>query len=590
MKILCMAFLIFSCTFLWVKQPWASWLIDAEKFHVSAHGQNSCLDCHSDIAERGIHPSPLQVNKSLVDFFGIDDCLSCHDEVSENLEEGMHGSQSIEDRKTYEYCIDCHNPHYQMRIGEGEGQVDFSVPLHSQCGVCHEEKISLPEFSDEDKGCMACHRSVDLKDSADKKRLSNFCFHCHGKGETHTKQLTENLKPLINVREYQSTPHVGLACTTCHPQAVGYGHGDQKMAECSQCHLPHDEKVAHDAHIGVACEACHLDGVEPIRDPDSKAILWNSTYEKGEFSKIHQMTIVEGENRCERCHFKGNNVGAASVILPAKSILCMPCHAGTFSVGDTVTIIALIIFLVGIVTMFSCWFSGSIDGDKNAHVITKLSRIIKTLVKTIFSTRIVLIIKALVLDVLLQRRLFMQSPGRWLIHSLIFFPFLFRFTWGLLALLVSLLKPDWSFVWPMLNKNNPLTALFFDVTGIMLITGVALAFFRGQLQEKHRISGLPRQDNVALGLIFMIVLFGFILEGMRISMTGVPVNAGYSFIGYAISTVFSSPVTVSSSYGYLWYVHAILTGAFIAYVPFSRLMHVILSPIVLSMNAIQGHK
>ncbi len=589
MKILCMAFLIFSCTLLWVKQPWASWLIDAEKFHVSAHGQNSCLDCHSDIAEREMHPSPLQVNKSLDDFFEIETCLVCHDEVLEKLEEGAHGGQTIEDRDTYKNCIDCHDPHYQMRAGEEEGQVDPSVPLHSQCGVCHEEKTSLPEFSDEDKGCMACHRSVDLKDSADKKRLSNFCFHCHGQGKTRAKQITGNARPLIHMDEYESVPHAGLACTTCHPQAVGYGHGDQTQGECSRCHLPHDEKVAHDAHIGVACEACHLDGVEPIRDPDSKTILWNSKYEKGEHSKIHQMTMGEGKKRCEQCHFKGNNIGAASIVLPAKSIMCMPCHAGTFSVGDTVTVIALIIFLIGMITAFSYWFSGSIDGDKNAGFVTKLIKIIHALAKNIFSARIGLIAKALMLDVVLQRRLFLQSPGRWLIHSLIFFPLVFRFTWGLLALLVSLFKPDWSFVWPMLDKNNPVTALFFEVTGIMLIAGVALAFFRAKLQEKDQVSGLPRQDNIALGFIFMIVSFGFILEGMRISMTGIPVNAGYSFIGYAISKAFSSPVTLSSFYGYLWYVHAILTGAFIAYLPFSRLMHVILSPIVLSMNAIQGH-
>ena len=38
-------------------------------------------------------------------------------------------------------------------------------------------------------------------------------------------------------------------------------------------------------------------------------------------------------------------------------------------------------------------------------------------------------------------------------------------------------------------------------------------------------------------------------------------------------------------YGYVWYVHAILTGAFVAYLPFSRMLHMIMAPISLAMNA-----
>jgi nitrate reductase gamma subunit len=39
----------------------------------------------------------------------------------------------------------------------------------------------------------------------------------------------------------------------------------------------------------------------------------------------------------------------------------------------------------------------------------------------------------------------------------------------------------------------------------------------------------------------------------------------------------------------VWYIHAILTGAFIAYLPFSRLMHIIIAPVVLAINAASDH-
>ena len=43
---------------------------------------------------------------------------------------------------------------------------------------------------------------------------------------------------------------------------------------------------------------------------------------------------------------------------------------------------------------------------------------------------------------------------------------------------------------------------------------------------------------------------------------------------------------LSDIYGYCWYIHAILTGAFVAYLPFSKMMHIIMSPVVMAMNAV----
>ena len=47
------------------------------------------------------------------------------------------------------------------------------------------------------------------------------------------------------------------------------------------------------------------------------------------------------------------------MVLPAKSIICMPCHAGTFSVGDTTTILSLIVFFAGLVMVFSYVLTGA---------------------------------------------------------------------------------------------------------------------------------------------------------------------------------------------------------------------------------------
>lgn len=570
----------------------ASWLIDPGKFHVSAHGQTSCLDCHEDIQGRSLHPDPGEVNKKSADLFDADQCLACHDGIMEDIKQGSHGGRKIEDPKRYTSCIFCHNPHEQRSLGEDRvGGLDPSRPPLEQCGVCHEERPALPVFSSEDEACMVCHGSPDPETATGRERISDFCLHCHGKGGTEPQSLTAEKIPLIDLDEYDTLPHADTACTVCHVAAAGFEHGAQKTGDCSRCHLRHDEKAAHDAHMAIHCEACHLEGIEPLRDPESGSVKWRRILKKGEPLRIHRMVSGTDEGHCRRCHFAGNKVGAAAMILPPKSILCMPCHAATFSAGDATTILALIVFLAGMVMTFAYVLTGAMETGGEESSVSKFLRLLGHGLRAIFSPDIVPIIKVLFLDVILQRRLYRQSPKRWLIHGLIFWPFLFRFCWGLVALIGSLWRPEWSGIWTMVDKNYPLTAFLFDFSGLVIFCGLLAAFFRGSAVEPAKARGLPMKDRLALGLIGAVVIIGFLLEGLRIAMTGRPAGSEYAFIGHAVGSLFSGSGDLTGLYGTIWYVHAVLTGLFIAYLPFSRLIHIIVAPIILAMNAVseRGH-
>ncbi len=563
----------------------ASWLIEAKKFHISAHGQISCQDCHESIVNEELHPNPAYVSKELTYFFTVDTCLSCHEGIMENLDEGIHGNEKLEDPKGYEYCLSCHEPHYQLRVGENRiGKFDPSKPNHEQCGACHEEQSALPEFSNDDESCISCHLSVSLPDHKVKEKIVSFCFYCHGQKGTRTQEITGKMVPFLNISDYQLLSHAEVECTACHPQAIEFNHGSQKSSDCRQCHLPHDEKVTHDAHIAVACEACHLNEVAAARDPQTETIRWEKTTRPGMVSNIHDMATSD-DDICARCHFEANHVGAAAMILPPKSIMCMPCHVSTFSVGDTTTIVALLIFLVGLLIASTYWLSGSHTGaDTKGYFVTALA-LLWNAVKTVFSAKFVPIIKALFYDVFLQRKLFKRSAKRWVIHSLIFVPFIIRFIWGITGLFASLWFQNYPLAWVMINKNHPATAFLFDLTGVMIAAGIVMAFLRGGAAEADRLPSLPKQDRVALSLIGGIVLVGFFLEGLRIALTGTPHGSSYAVIGYGISKLFSGMTGLNDIYGYVWYIHAILAGAFIAYLPFSRLIHIIMAPVVVVMNA-----
>ena len=577
------AFLILSCL-----AANASWFIDPQKFHVSVHGQTSCQDCHEEISDQDLHPNPLDVTKSSRDFFQPDQCLDCHDSIMDDLEEGSHGSIKIEDRGKYRDCINCHDPHYQTRIGnKNMGRFDPAEPIREQCGVCHKTRANLPSPSSEDERCMTCHHEMKPDDPEEPKRINRLCLHCHGQSGTEAQAITGKLIPLIDAKSHESTTHSMVACTTCHRKAASFIHHEQKPVDCGQCHLPHHEKKTGDAHMNISCQSCHLKGIRAVRDPESKCIRWEKDHALGERSFIHEMVRFDKKTTCGRCHFAGNALGAASIALPAKSIICMPCHTATFSVDDTITIVSLLIFLCGLLLFFSVYLSGSLPGIASGNPFAKFFKLLSNSVSALFSAKIVLITRTLFWDVLLQRRLYRQSPKRWIIHALIFYPFAFRFFWGFMALIGSLWKPEWPVVWDMVNKNYPLTGLLFDLTGAMILVGVGLAFARGWLNRSDRAPGLPEQDRVALCLIGGIVIVGFILEGMRIALTGYPADAEYSIVGYGIGLLFSAPRGLVEVYGFVWYIHAALTGAFIAYIPFSRLLHIIIAPMVASMNALQ---
>jgi hypothetical protein len=246
----------------------------------------------------------------------------------------------------------------------------------------------------------------------------------------------------------------------------------------------------------------------------------------------------------------------------------MPCHVATFSIGDRTTLIALLIFAVGMAGLGTVWFSGD-RGRRSGHGAHGS-----------FSQVVV----AFVADVLFIKKLYHLSPSRWCIHALIYYPILIRLAFGMIALGLSLILPDADLTRAMLDKNHPARALFFDLTGLMIVAGVVAALIRPP-KDRNKMSDLPAPGRGMTMILGLIVLVGFILEGLRIAMTGWPAGAQYAIIGYGISLMLKGMTGVTDIYGYVWYGHAVFTGAFVAMIPFTRMIHMLTAPVVMMAAA-----
>jgi nitrate reductase gamma subunit len=368
----------------------------------------------------------------------------------------------------------------------------------------------------------------------------------------------------------EENSHSGLSCLDCHGKTGEFSHDDQIRLNCKECHYPHDEKIAHDPHFSVACEACHLSDVKPLKVPGKSRLLWERDCPEEGSCDVHRMLRGDEADFCVRCHHKDNKLGAAARVLPAKGIICMPCHSATFSVDDITTALSVLFFLFGSAGIILIWLTGRKSPEKRNQIT----------IRKIFEIK-----KAIVLDGFLQRRLFLASKSRWIIHAMIFFPLVLRFIWGLCGLISSLFCPEWSGIEIILNKNHPITAFFFDITGVIILLGGCCMLLRKKIAGTGRkLPGLPKTDIPAYCLMGMILITGFILEGMRIGMTGSPEGSEYAFLGYAISRLFLN-FDLTNIYGYMWYFHAVVTGAFVAYLPFSRMLHIIIAPASVAIGA-----
>ncbi len=439
------------------------------------------------------------------------------------------------------------------------------------------------------------------------------CLSCHGPESGSAAPAAA--MPRISAEGMKSMTHGDMNCLTCHKDAARYPHNRQERVNCLTCHTRHDEKKIHDAHSNVSCGACHLSGVTPVLKDGKVDYVINS----GPLN-VHSMTLASGTASCLRCHsdspaaagaatgatamkvsglggttsgFAGNGkVGAANAILPPKSVLCMGCHAATFSVQDTPGQIGLGVFVLVFAGLGLFWFSsanlgkGAPQKATTEDATTGQSHCCPTAhPHANAENRWV----ALCCDVFVQRRLYRESPMRWAVHALVFFPFLFRFVWGLLGLTGSLLSPAQEWPWLLLDKNWGAGAFLFDLSGLALLLGLLMAAVLWR-REKNTVANAPHHDWLALYLLLGITLTGFMLEGMRIALTGMPEGSGYAFAGHALALAFAplGQATLARIYGWGWYVHAVLTALTVAYIPFSQLRHMFTAPLFLLVQTIRG--
>jgi Fe-S oxidoreductase/nitrate reductase gamma subunit len=178
-----------------------------------------------------------------------------------------------------------------------------------------------------------------------------------------------------------------------------------------------------------------------------------------------------------------------------------------------------------------------------------------------------------------QRLIKDAYPG--LMHLFIFSGFVVEFIGtSLIALQVDLGR---VFLW---GDFYLYYSLVLDVFGALGIIGLAMAAERRYLRKIERLSETP-DDGLALLILFIVFVTGFLVEGLRIGATEMvqhPDWAVWSPGGWVIANMaaalgFTEDMFLSW-HRFWWWFHMVFIFGFLAYIPYSpKLFHMISAPI-----------
>ena len=302
---------------------------------------------------------------------------------------------------------------------------------------------------------------------------------------------------------------------------------------------------------------------------------------------------------------------------------------------------SLIIFGLGLIYKISTWFRYKVG--EQAREITpaqRASAAFKGIISTLFSLKILTLLKVFILDVLLQVRILRENPLRWVMHMCIYGGFmLLLLLHALDKFITAPLFPDYA---ATLNPFLFLRNLFFA----LVIVGLALSLYRRFVLKVSRLRS-DVMDHYAIIILAIIMISGVLLEGTKIvsyssyqsmveeyadtddeeelqtlesywvkefgvvsprlkgpfeedileqgqelhemSCAGCHSLPQWAFVSYGLSRIVKPVALGLDRVGVptlLWYIHFLACFVGLAYLPFSKFLHIIVSPLSLLADAV----
>ena len=172
--------------------------------------------------------------------------------------------------------------------------------------------------------------------------------------------------------------------------------------------------------------------------------------------------------------------------------------------------LALAIFILGTLYRIIRWFTVKIGPDAGQFTFrARVLGVFKSCFTVLFSRNIFRIVNAFFFRILFQGHILIKDPWRWLMHFSIFVGFLLLVLFHAMDDLISV-----NLFYDYYPTVNPFLFLR-NLCGAMVVFGIVIAGVR-RLTSKGLKKISTSQDMLALVLLSIILITGFMLEGSKI--------------------------------------------------------------------------
>jgi nitrate reductase gamma subunit len=178
-------------------------------------------------------------------------------------------------------------------------------------------------------------------------------------------------------------------------------------------------------------------------------------------------------------------------------------------------------------------------------------------------------------EVLVQRRIRLRGRLPWARHMLISWGFSVLFVFDILTAVLTKYLPSEPF---MMGNGGWLFLKFgLNLSGMVLLAGLLVALGRGA--SVNGTEEAKFNDTPGTMFLLLVVVTGFIAEAMHFANLPPDPWRGWALLGHWLGEVMRPGAPYGASYAFFWMTHALLASALLAYLGWSRLIHVFAAPL-----------
>lgn len=185
--------------------------------------------------------------------------------------------------------------------------------------------------------------------------------------------------------------------------------------------------------------------------------------------------------------------------------------------------------------------------------------------------------------VLLQQRTLRERYAG-ILHAFIFYGMI------ILTIATIVVMIDADFGIPIMQGSFYLyfQSLTVDIFGVLVLVGLGMAMARRWVRRPKKLVYTDEASWILI-ILFVISFTGFLLEGWRIAVTNDPWGSWSPFgnLTAKVSTAFLSDPAMQTAHWGMWWFHLVLVFGFIAWAPYTKMIHVLTAPLNIYTASLQ---